>query len=236
MAGVLISVVVPTYNEEKNIAKCLKALSTQTLPRKDYELIVVDYKSKDETCEVARKYADKVIQQKSKGVGGARNDGAKVAKGEIIATTDADVIVPRFWLERIKNSLSKPGVVAVYGPQEPIEDSIKAKLFFKMMTWSGAVVQALGEPYMGGPNSAFKRKIFEKVGGYSSLPMQDDVEIGFRVKKLGRIAYDMGNPVAVSARRFEKFGYLRTAWNWKKGDLSVRQNRKLEDKYARQEY
>jgi len=232
----MISVVIPTYNEEKNIEACLKAMTSQTLPREEYEVIIVDYKSKDNTCKIAEEYADKVIQQKSKGVGGARNDGAAASRGEIIATTDADVIVPKDWLEKIRRDLQRPGVIAVYGPQKPIENSLRAKMFFWLMKWSGLVVQLIGQPYMGGPNSAFKREAFEKVGGYSDLPMQDDVEIGFRVKKHGKIHYDMGNPVAVSARRFEKFGYLNTIWNWKKGDLAMRRKKEMSDEYARQEY
>ena len=81
---VKISVIIPTYNEEKNIIRTLYYLSRQTLPRKNYEIIIVDGGSKDRTVEIALKYADKVIKQKSKGVGGARNDGAIIAKGEII--------------------------------------------------------------------------------------------------------------------------------------------------------
>ena len=78
----MITVVVPTYNEEKNIERCLQALAKQTISRDSYEIIVVDGNSKDKTSEIAAKYADKVLQQVSSGVGGARNDGAKAAKGD----------------------------------------------------------------------------------------------------------------------------------------------------------
>src|SRR3989304_1863883 len=97
----MISIIIPTYNEENYIEKCLKSLSNQTLPRNKYEIIIVDGGSKDRTIDIARKYVDKVIRQKSKGVGGARNDGVNAAKYGVIATTDADVIVPDNWLERI---------------------------------------------------------------------------------------------------------------------------------------
>jgi len=89
----MISVIVPTYNEEKNIERCLKSLENQTIPRNKFEVIIVDGQSKDRTVEIAKKYADKVIQQKSKGVGGARNDGVEIARGNIIAVTDADSIL-----------------------------------------------------------------------------------------------------------------------------------------------
>ncbi|MCX6649741.1 MAG: glycosyltransferase, partial [Candidatus Bathyarchaeota archaeon] len=82
----MITVVVPTYNEEKNIESCLNSLVKQSIPRESYEIIVVDGNSKDRTTEIAAKYADRVIQQVSHGVGGARNDGAIAATGDIIAT------------------------------------------------------------------------------------------------------------------------------------------------------
>src|SRR3990172_3737337 len=94
----MISIIIPTYNEENYIEKCLKSLSNQTLPRNKYEIIIVDGGSKDRTIDIARKYVDKVIRQKSKGVGGARNDGVNAAKYGVIATTDADFIVSNFGL------------------------------------------------------------------------------------------------------------------------------------------
>lgn len=63
-----ISVVIPTYNEEDNISACLESLSKQTIPREEYELIVVDGGSADKTREFAEKYADRVFIQKSKGL------------------------------------------------------------------------------------------------------------------------------------------------------------------------
>ncbi|MBI4896489.1 MAG: glycosyltransferase, partial [Candidatus Aenigmarchaeota archaeon] len=76
----MISVVIPTYNEEKNIEQCLLNIAHQTIPRHAYEIIVVDGKSKDKTRQIAEKYADKIIIQTSQGVGGARNDGVATAK------------------------------------------------------------------------------------------------------------------------------------------------------------
>jgi len=94
-----VSVVIPAYNEESYIGACLNSLANQTLDRRDYEIVVVDGGSEDETVDIAREYADNVIIQHSKGVGGARNDGVEVSSGEIVAMTDADIILPCNWLE-----------------------------------------------------------------------------------------------------------------------------------------
>src|SRR5512137_2308327 len=120
----MISVIIPTFNEEENIAQCLVSLSHQTVPRSEYEIIVVDGGSKDATCEIAKKYADLVFTQTSKKVGGARNDGVNAARGEIVATTDADCILPPNWIERIVKDFKNSGIVQVYGPVYPIEEGI----------------------------------------------------------------------------------------------------------------
>ncbi|NTV01004.1 MAG: glycosyltransferase family 2 protein, partial [Methanoregulaceae archaeon] len=126
----MISVVIPSYNEEKNIAACLKSLSDQTIGRDEYEIIVVDGNSKDRTREIAAEYADMVFIQTSRKVGGARNDGARKAKGEILATTDADSIIPRDWLEVIRDGFSHdPQIVQLYGPVDPLEGGLKNHLF-----------------------------------------------------------------------------------------------------------
>ena len=124
----MISVVIPSFNEEERIEKCLTSLTKQNFPRDEYEIIVVDGGSKDRTREIAEKYADIVFIQTSPKVGGARNDGALRARGEIIATTDADTILPPDWLRRIKQGFLDPDIVMLYGPVKPIEATIKNRL------------------------------------------------------------------------------------------------------------
>ena len=129
----MISVIVPAYNEDQNIGKCLESLSHQTLPRDSYEIIVVDGGSKDRTREIASEYADMVFIQTSKKVGGARNDGAQKARGEILATTDADCIIPPDWLSVIAAAFDRDQeIVQLFGPVTPMEGGIKNHLFLAL--------------------------------------------------------------------------------------------------------
>ena len=210
-----ISVIIPTYNEEKNIILTLKSLMTQTLSRDEYEIIIVDGGSTDKTVSLAEKYADKVIQQVSEGIGGARNDGAKIAKGEYLATTDADTIIPKHWLSRIIDDFGHmKNVVAVSGPIYPREWTPFNKFFFLMGYYNLPKILLKISPRLNfltfGPNSAFRKDAFFKAGGYSNLGIVDDVEIVRRIKKYGRIYYDFKLIVYASARRFKKDGYFRT--------------------------
>lgn len=218
----MISVVIPTYNEEENIERCLLHLTHQTIQRNEYEIIVVDGGSKDATTEIAKRYADRVIEQKSKGVGGARNDGIMAAKGDIIATTDADAVVPQFWLERVKSYIESDGAVGVCGPNYPVEKKIRAILLYGIIKVFHTAFHKMGVTGMPGNNTAFRKDVFFDIGMYNpELPFLDDIEFGLRLKTRGKIAYDPGLIVWVSARRMEEKGYLRVLFLWFKGDLRL---------------
>ena len=212
----MISVVIPTYNEEKNIERCLKALEKQSIKRDEYEIIVVDGHSKDKTVEIAKKYADKVILQKSKGVGGARNDGVSIAKGDIIATTDADCIAPPEWLEIIQKKFDiEKKAVAVFGPVKPIENKLKYKILVFINNSLAYILYKLRIMYLAvGANVAFKRKEFLAIGGYADFSAGDDYEMPLRLRKRGKILFERKLFVHFSMRRYEFFGTLNALYSW----------------------
>jgi glycosyltransferase involved in cell wall biosynthesis len=216
MVDTLISVIVPTYNEEQNISTCLQSLSRQTLPRDTYEIIVVDGGSKDRTREIAATVADQVFIQTSKKVGGARNDGAMVARGEILATTDADCVLPEDWLERIRDDFQRdPGVVQVYGLVYPIEDSLKNRLSLasaNLFSWIGYHTRTLY--YTLGCNTAFRKEAFMKAGMYRTIDAGDDLEIARRTCRIGKVSLDSHLKVGFSMRRYQQFGTLKSLYQW----------------------
>lgn len=232
-----VSVVVPTFHEEKGIEDFLRQFEGQTLPRSEFEVIVVDGGSEDGTREIAARHADHVIVQTSRGIGGARNDGVDVARADVIATTDADCRVPEDWLERILRHFERPDVVAVCGPDGPLEGSLKARAIFLGVRSLIRLAAAFGIYGTGGTNSAFRKEAFLAIGGYRSLPHSDDIDLGVRLATRGRIVYDPQLFVRLSVRRLEKQGYMRTLLLWLRGDLKVLTRQPLEDRdYARQRY
>lgn len=87
-----ISVIVPAYNSEKTLIACLEAIRNSDY--KDYELLVINDGSEDNTLEIAQKYADKVITlQKNQGRVYARWEGVRAASGKILVNIDSDVII-----------------------------------------------------------------------------------------------------------------------------------------------
>ena len=79
-------------------------------------------------ARIARKYADTVFIQTSRKVGGARNDGIMAAKGDIVATTDADCILPPDWIQIISEDFKDSRLAQLYGPVYPIEEGIGNKI------------------------------------------------------------------------------------------------------------
>jgi glycosyltransferase involved in cell wall biosynthesis len=232
-----ISVVVPTYNESRGIREFLAQFQKQTLPRQEFEIVIVDGGSPDGTATLAAEGSDRVIQQESKGIGGARNDGVAAARAGLIATTDADCRVPDDWLENIVEDFEDREVVAVCGPDGPLDGGLKARAIFLVLRALIRIAAIAGVYGTGGTNSAFRKAAFQAIGGYRSLPHSDDIDLGARIRSLGRIRYDPRLFVHLSVRRLEKQGYMRTLLLWLRGDLKVLSGRAFEaSEYARQEY
>jgi len=212
----MISVVIPAFNEGEGIETCLQSLCNQTLPRDQYEIIVVDGNSKDNTREIAEKYADLVFIQTSKKVGGARNDGVMASKYDWVVTADADCFFPPTWLETIVNDFKKyPDSVVFYGPIYPLEPGVKNKV--EIFCYN-RFIHATGKLKLFyatlGANTAFRKKEFIEAGMYRVCDAGDDFELPFRLKKYGKIHLDMKMVVGFSMRRFMNFGLLRSGFQW----------------------
>jgi len=235
----IISVVIPAYNEEKNIEKCLKSLNKQTISRQNFEIIVVDGHSTDKTVEIAKEFADKVIMQKTRWIAGARNDGAHAAKHDIIACTDADCAVNESWLEEIEKSLSKKDVVAVFGPVVPPENRETFYAIYFYVTNKGlSVLNKLNMHLAYASSFAFKKQQFLEIGAFSDISMLEDYELCTRIKKKGKVKYNKKMKVRYDTRRFNKYGLIRTVlmtqWNIMKIMFGFKPHENIE--YAKQIY
>src|SRR3989338_4318908 len=98
-----LSILLPTYNNEKTIKACLVSLTNQSLPKKDYEILVIDGGSSDNTVKISKKFpCVKIVKNPDRVEEKARILGIKLAKGEIIGFIDADnVVIGRDWLKKM---------------------------------------------------------------------------------------------------------------------------------------
>ncbi|MBW3001677.1 glycosyltransferase family 2 protein [Candidatus Woesearchaeota archaeon] len=161
------SVIIPCYNEEKNVVPCVKSILKQSFM--DFELIFVNDGSADNTAKILRNFKDKRIilvdNKQNKGRPASVNDGIYASKGQIVVITDADCIAPRNWLQNIKQEFDKnPQLDAVGGVYESIGQdaiSLAGNLLERIFMDFGLIPNALP-----GANSAYKRETLIELGGY----------------------------------------------------------------------
>src|SRR5512146_386881 len=105
------SVIVPASNEGKRIGAGLESINAQHTAH-SYELIVSDSGSTDGTVSIAREYTDRVVVCKEKGTARARNEGAKLAGGDILVFIDSDTIVSPDYIDTVARAFKDPRLLA----------------------------------------------------------------------------------------------------------------------------
>ncbi len=219
-----LSFVIPAYNEEAYIGKCLDSVLSQ-IERGDYdtEIIVVNNASTDKTKEIAESFKGvKVVNETKKGLVPARQAGFKASKGELIANLDADTILLDGWIDRVINEFSNnDDLVALSGPfiyyDLPKLTNIMVKTFFLVGTMGNAFNQKVmkkGTMLQGG-NFVLRREALEKIGGYN-MDLNffgEDIDVAKRIGKVGRVKFTSKLPIHTSARRLKAEGILMTAFN-----------------------
>lgn len=209
-----ISVVIPAYNEEKLIRRCIKSIKNQKF-QLPYEIIVVNNNSTDQTEEIAKEEGVKVVFEKSKGISAARQKGLEVSNGEIVAQTDADSVPDENWLKEIYSVLSSDEkLIGVSGPSYNYErnktfsDNVRRFLFdFLAFKVASAI---LGNGTFRGHNVAFRKHALLEVGGYrKNVEYLEDADMNIRLRKIGKIIYNPNQIVITSMRRIAEEGAMK---------------------------
>lgn len=223
------SIVIPAFNEAKHIKHTIECILAQSVNRSDFEIIVVDNNSTDNTSEVARKAgADKVIKEIKKGPNMARNRGYLKSKGDIIAFVDADSHIPSNWLTKIEDKLSNPKIMAVSGPYDygfkgvkRFLDVLYTNMFFPKVPSLLKFLFGKKAGVIIGGNFAAKRHALEKIGGIPEVSFWgDDAVIAMHIsRKAGKVLFDPKITIKSSPRRFEESGFLKLPFLYAKAYL-----------------
>lgn len=224
-----ISVIIPAYNEENNIGKCLDSIRRNSY--EDYEIIVVDAGSTDKTPEVARETADRVLEIESAGPGPARNYGVQESDASVVAFTDADTIVDENWIEVMASDFEEKDVIGVGGVLRPLNPRLLDRIMFKINSdlWY-RFTAVFGFYQLGTPNCAYRKEAFMKVDGFDeSLSMLEDTELSLRMSREldGKIIIDKNLIVYNSARRFKQEGYISVFLRYLKEYYNLFTNRQV---------
>lgn len=218
----MISIIIPTYNEEKAIGKTISDFKAKlTLP---HEIIVTDDKSTDRTAEVAgAARADLVLVPEAKHVTIAanRNDGAKYARGEYLVFIDSDSTIAEpdaFFGRALSLFDADPKLVAITGKLgvwselETISDKI-IYFIFNAVHYVKNNVLKMGEA--SGKFQMMRRSAFDTVGGYrEDLVTREDGDMFSRLAKIGRTHYDSKLVVLHMGRRAHRIGWPKLLYVW----------------------
>jgi len=216
-----ISIVVPAFNEKHTLPACLNSLRQQDFSF-PYEIIVVDNASTDCTAALARQAGVHLISEPKKGVAAARRAGFAAAQTNIIASTDADCIVPSDWLTRFWQALNeKPDLVAVGGYAMHYD----APLYLDLFTHAGQrlnVMQLAGNLARRQPlttqNLAVRKSAYEQVGGFDpniTSPLGlDDADLAMRLSAVGQVVVLPDLIVQTSARRYQQDPLRTVGYRW----------------------
>ena len=206
----MISVIIPTLNEEKNISRVV----SQFKGIKNIEVIVADGSSEDDTVKIAKKLGAKVYQnpRDKQNIAKNRNFGAKYAQGEILIFCDADTKFksPKKALKKIKETMEDGEIVGgilkieIFPRQEKLFDKIAHKIYNKIIQKKLSTKKPIGS----GQCQIIKKKEFEKIKGYPNIPYQEDTEIFRNLRKLGKLHYFDDITIYESPRRYRKKGYV----------------------------
>jgi peptidoglycan/xylan/chitin deacetylase (PgdA/CDA1 family)/GT2 family glycosyltransferase len=217
-----VSVVIPAYTEETYLLSCLESMKRQDYAAQ-YEVIVVDNASTDNTARIARDWGAKVVYESRRSPACARQKGAEVAKGKIIAFIDADTRAPAHWLSTIVwRFLCDPKTVVISGPYA-YGDSGRAS---GIISYAGSFINIITDHLfrkvlrkggaLWGCNFAVRRSAFWQVGGFdTSIRFYgEEYELSLRLRKAGRAAIVPRLFVVTSARRLKRIGVVNQYWNW----------------------
>lgn len=211
-----VSIVIPAHNEEKVIAQTIENAKRLRYP--DFEIIVVNNASTDNTSALARQTGVRVVDEPRKGLLFAREAGRLAARGEIIANLDADCMPDPEWLSRALPLFENPRVVAAGGGYD-YHDAPKAVRHFFLFVQRFLFVPAnilfnllhIGGVLAGG-NTFLRASALKQIGGYdtSILFYGEDADTAKRISRIGRIIYTDRLTIPSSGRRFHKQGSLKT--------------------------
>jgi GT2 family glycosyltransferase len=226
-----VSVVVCTYNGARTLDQCLRGVDRLDYP--DYEVIVVDDGSTDDSSDIARRFDVRLIQTENLGLSNARNVGLRAASGEIVAYIDDDAYPDEDWLTYLVEAFDRSEHAGVGGPNLPPPSDPPL---------ADCVAHAPGGPthvllsdtlaeHIPGCNMAFRRDRLLEVGGFDAQfrIAGDDVDICWRMHERGWTLGFSPSAVVWHHRRGSIRAYLRQQLNYGRAEAML--ERKWPQKY-----
>ena len=220
-----LAFVIPAYNEEALIGKCVESVLAEVKRSgRDVDIVVVNNNSTDRTREIAASYPGvRVVDELQKGLVSARDGGFKATTAELVANIDGDTIVPPGWLDTVFREFEKDeGLVCLSGPYVYYDlgtwDRFLVSLFYAL-TWLIYVINRfvlrVGSVVQGG-NFVFRRDAWIRAGGFNREIKfyGEDTDVAVRLSKIGKVKWTYALKMLTSGRRLAEEGVFRTGMTY----------------------
>lgn len=209
----LVSVIIPTLNEEKYLPILLTSLRQIDSP---LEIIVVDGGSTDRTAVVAEAAKKsfchgttfKFVALNKKGIALQRNVGASYATSDILLFCDADIVAPTTAEHcSIITDFIAGGHLVATSLMVPLEKTLLTRAVHTLAHFGQKLLARGGRPFFGGAYLLTRKEVFQSIGGFDEhLRVSEDIDYSLRAAQKG--TFNIYNvPISVSTRRFQKYGY-----------------------------
>ena len=222
------SIITPCFNREKEILFLIDSITNQSYSSDNYELIIVDDGSNDDSRSIIKNKIINsdinisLIKQKNKGPGTARNNGMKNAKGNFFLFIDSDCEADKNWLKEINEQYKKNKFDAFGGPdsyrdnfsdlQKSIDFSMNS--FFTTGGLRGSTIKRLAKFYPRSHNMGIKSSVFHKIGGFGKLRHGQDIEFSNRIINNGFKVNFLQKAIVFHRRRTTLKNFFKQVFNW----------------------
>ena len=198
-----ISIIIPTYNEEEYLPKLLESIKSQDFT--DYEIIVADAQSDDNTREIAKEYGCVVVEGGLPGPG--RNRGAEVAQGEILLFLDSDLELTENYLSNVIEEFESEDLGIAITQMTPLSEKKRDKYLHDLANWFMIAVENIKPHGAGCYGIISKKELHDEVNGFDeNLSFGEDTDYIERVAEISEFKVLRNARIGVSTRRLEEEG------------------------------
>lgn len=226
--GIEFSIIIPAFNRSDELEDLLASITLLEFPKDQFEVIVSDDGSTDNSKELVETFMKKnilnlrLISQENKGPGAARNHAMENALGEFFIFVDSDVTLPADWLTHVADRIQSEQADAFGGPDtyrddfSPLLKAINYSMTSFITTGGlrGKKGKKLAKFYPRSFNMGLSKKLWQKIGGFGALRHGQDIEFSHRIIRSGAKVCFVENAPVFHKRRTNLKRFYKQVFNW----------------------